>query len=126
MSRVSQRNTAPEKKVLSFLRENKFHFRKNVKTLPGSPDIVLPEVQTIIFIHGCFWHGHKKCKLAKRPSSNKIYWYKKIDENIERDKRKTKELRKLGWRVLTVWQCQIKSKAKSIRRLNSLTNQLQR
>jgi DNA mismatch endonuclease (patch repair protein) len=124
MSRVSRSNTSLEKTIFSFLRKNKLRLRKNVKTLPGSPDIVLPELQTAIFVHGCFWHGHKKCKLARRPSSNKSYWYKKIDENIERDKRKAKELRKLGYRVITVWQCQIKSKTKSERRLNSLLKQL--
>jgi DNA mismatch endonuclease, patch repair protein len=107
MSRVSRRNTSPEKTICSFLRKNKFHFRKNTKALPGSPDIVLTELNTVIFVHGCFWHGHKNCKYAKRPSSNTKYWNKKIDDNIERDKRKARELRRLGWKVLTVWQCQI-------------------
>jgi DNA mismatch endonuclease (patch repair protein) len=124
MSCVSCRNTSPEKTIFSFLRKNQFHFRKNVKTLPGTPDIVLPKLQTIIFVHGCFWHGHKSCKLSRRPTSNRSYWNKKIDENIVRDKRKSRELRKLGWSVLTVWQCQIKSKTKSERRLNSLLKQL--
>ena len=126
MSRVSQQDTYPEKIITSFLRKNRLHFRKNVKTLAGSPDVVLPEFNTAIFVHGCFWHGHKSCKLAKRPSSNKSYWYNKIDENIERDKKKARELRKLGWKVLTVWQCQIKNKTKSERLLSSLSKRLRK
>jgi DNA mismatch endonuclease (patch repair protein) len=124
MSLVSRRDTGPEKVVFSFLRKSKLRIRKNVKTLPGSPDIVLPEFNTAIFVHGCFWHGHKSCKLAKRPSSNKSYWNKKIDENIERDKRKSRELRKLGWRVFTIWQCQINNKQRSEKKLSHLRKQL--
>lgn len=124
MSRVSGRNTSLEKVVFSFLRKNKYRFRKNVKSLPGSPDIVISKHQTVIFVHGCFWHGHNNCKFARRPSSNKSYWYKKIDGNIERDKRKAKELRMLGYRVITVWQCQISNKMKSEKRLSVLLKQL--
>jgi len=124
MSRVSRENTSPEKTIFSFLRKNKFRFRKNVKTLPGSPDIVLTELNIVIFVHGCFWHGHKRCKLAKRPSSNTKYWNKKIDDNIERDKRKSRQLRKLGWKVLTVWQCQLKTEEKKERTFKSLLSHL--
>jgi DNA mismatch endonuclease (patch repair protein) len=127
MSRVSQKDTSPEKTIFSFLRKNKLRFRKNIKTLPGSPDIVLTELNAVIFVHGCFWHGHKRCKLAKRPSSNTKYCNKKIDDNIERDKRKAKELRKLGWKVLTVWQCQLKTeekKEKTFERLSSCLTDL--
>jgi DNA mismatch endonuclease (patch repair protein) len=124
MSRVSRRNTSPEKIVTSFLLRNKIRFRKNVKALPGSPDIVIPVNNTIIFVHGCFWHGHRNCRLARRPTSNRSYWYKKIDENIQRDIAKARKLRRLGWRVLTIWQCQINSKQKSEKKLASLKKHL--
>ena len=124
MSRVSRKDTGPERTVASFLRKNKLHFRRNVKSLPGSPDIVLIEHSAAIFVHGCFWHGHKNCKFAKRPSSNKSYWDKKIDENITRDKKKSRELRNLGWRVFTVWQCQINNNLKAEKRLSHLSRQL--
>ena len=126
MSRVSQRNTSAEKIIFSFLRKNRLRFRKNVKKLPGSPDVLLSQINTVIFIHGCFWHGHKNCKPAKRPSSNTSYWNKKIDENIERDRRKNRELKKLGWKVLTVWQCQIKNQIKSEKLLSSLSKRLRK
>ncbi|OGU80359.1 MAG: very short patch repair endonuclease [Ignavibacteria bacterium RBG_16_35_7] len=124
MSRVSQKHTEPEIIVRRFLFLNGFRYRINYKKLPGSPDIVLPKFKTVIFVHGCFWHGHKNCKLAKRPSTNTSYWYKKIDENIKRDKRKAKEINKLGWKILTIWQCQIQSKIKSEKRLSLLLKQL--
>lgn len=124
MSRVSQKHTKPEIIVRRFLFSKGFRYRINYKKLPGSPDIVLPKYKTVIFINGCFWHGHNKCKLAKRPDTNKTYWYDKIDENIKRDNRKIKELKKLGWKVLTVWQCQIQSKVKAQKRLSYLLKQL--
>jgi len=124
MSRVSQKHTKPEIIVRRFLFSKGFRYLINYKKLPGSPDIVLPKHKTVIFVHGCFWHGHNNCKLAKRPDTNKTYWYKKIDENIKRDNRKVKELKKLGWEVLTIWQCQIKSKMESEKRLNRLLKSL--
>ncbi|MCL4509676.1 MAG: DNA mismatch endonuclease Vsr [Bacteroidetes bacterium] len=123
MSRVSREDTPQERIVYSFLRANRIRFRRNLKRLPGSPDIVLPDHRTVIFVHGCFWHGHKNCRLARRPKTNKEYWYRKIDENIERDKKKSRELRKLGWRVFTVWQCQITS-AKSEKTLKRLVTRI--
>ena len=123
MSHVSRKNTPQERTVSTFFEKNKIHFRRNVRHLPGSPDIVLPDHRTVIFVHGCFWHGHKNCRLSRRPKSNKEYWYKKIDENIERDKKKSRELRKLGWKVFTVWQCQITS-AKSEKTLKRLVTRI--
>ena len=125
MSRVSRKNTSPERIISSFLRKNKIHFKKNVKTLPGSPDIVIPKFQIAIFVNGCFWHGHKNCKYARRPSSNKKYWYNKIDENIARDKRKSYQLRKLGWKVLTIWQCQLKTEDKREKTFQRLSRRLE-
>ncbi|MBI3193734.1 MAG: DNA mismatch endonuclease Vsr [Ignavibacteriae bacterium] len=124
MSRVSRRNTSIEKIVFSFLRKNRLHYRSNVKALPGSPDVVLINRRVIIFVHGCFWHGHNNCKLAKIPSTNKNYWDNKINQNIERDKRKINELKILGWKIFIIWQCQINTVDKSIKRLNLLLRQL--
>ncbi len=124
MSRVSQKHTKPEIIVRRFLFSKGFRYRVNYKKLPGSPDIVLSKYKTVIFVNGCFWHGHNKCKLAKRPDTHKTYWHKKIDENIKRDARKITELKKLGWKCLTVWQCQIQSKEKAKKRLNNLLKQL--
>ena len=83
-----------------------FRYRTNVRSLPGSPDIVLKKYKTVIFIHGCFWHGHS-CRAGRRPQSNEAYWIPKLDANIARDRRKISELKEKGWKVLVVWQCEI-------------------
>ena len=106
MSSVKQRHTKPEMVVRSLLHRLGYRFRLHQKDLPGSPDILLPKYRTAIFVHGCFWHQHENCGKARRPSSNQEYWNKKLDENISRDKRKEDELSQLGWRVVTVWQCE--------------------
>lgn len=82
-----------------------YRFRLYRRDLPGSPDIVLPKHRKVVFVHGCFWHGHKRCKKASRPSTRVEFWNKKIDENIRRDERICKELKAAGWKVLVVWQC---------------------
>ena len=87
-------------------------YRKNVKRLPGTPDIVFPKYKTAVFVNGCFWHGHKGCRYSHLPSTNFEYWEKKIADNIERDERKKRELEGLGYRVLIIWQCQLKSNTK--------------
>lgn len=107
MSKVGSKETEPEILVRRYLHSKGFRFRKNDKRYPGAPDIVLPKYNTIVFVNGCFWHGHNNCHLARRPSTHERYWHKKLDENIERDKKNTKELRKRGWNVITIWQCQI-------------------
>lgn len=109
MASITGKETKPEISVRSYLFRQGFRFRKNVKTIPGKPDIVLPKYQTIIFIHGCFWHGHN-CKKATRPTSNTEFWNTKIQGNIERDKQVKSELKKIGWKILTVWDCELKSK----------------
>jgi DNA mismatch endonuclease (patch repair protein) len=86
-----------------------FRFRLHQRYLPGNPDIVLPRHGRVIFVHGCFWHGHKKCSRSKRPTTNKRFWNKKLDGNIERDRRFQIELRRLGWKVLVVWQCETRT-----------------
>ncbi len=117
MSRVRGQETIPEKRVRSILHRLGFRFRKNVKSLPGTPDIVLPKYKTAIFVHGCFWHQHNGCRKARRPTTRVEFWNKKFDANIERDARKLRELRKAGWKTLVIWQCQIKDSGKLERKL---------
>ena len=108
MGRIKGRDTKPEKIVRSLLHRMGYRFRLQRRDLPGRPDIVLPKYQTVIFVHGCFWHGHRGCGRAKRPISNTDFWNTKIDRNIERDAETQAALRAAGWRVLTLWQCKMK------------------
>jgi DNA mismatch endonuclease (patch repair protein) len=106
MAKVSGANTKPEILVRKFLFSKGYRYRINVKSLPGKPDIVLPKYKTIIFIHGCFWHGHQNCEAAALPTSNVDYWTKKISSNITRDFQNTEQLQTLGWNVITIWECE--------------------
>jgi DNA mismatch endonuclease (patch repair protein) len=108
MSRVKGRDTKPEILVRSFIFRMGFRFRLHRRDLPGTPDIVLPRHGKVIFVHGCFWHGHKRCPRSKRPTTNENFWNKKLDGNIKRDKRYRRELRQMGWKVLIVWECETK------------------
>ena len=119
MSRIRCKDTKPEKIVRSVLHKNGFRFRLNRKDLPGKPDIVLPKYQTVIFVHGCFWHRHPQCRFAYNPKSRVKFWQNKFNENIERDRFVKKELRKMGWKVIVVWECELKNdkKEKSINRI---------
>ena len=110
--------------VRRFLFANGFRFRLHRKDLPGKPDIVLPRYKTVIFINGCFWHGHSGCKYASIPETNREFWQAKISGNIERDKSTYSKLESLGWRVIEIWQCQLKPKEKE-RTLNNLITELQ-
>lgn len=112
MSHVTGKETKPEIIVRKYLFARGLRYRKNVKRLPGTPDIVFPKYKTAVFVNGCFWHGHKGCKYSHLPSSKFEYWEKKIADNIERDERKKRELEGLGYRVLIIWQCQLKSNTK--------------
>ncbi|RKX59739.1 MAG: very short patch repair endonuclease [Thermodesulfobacteriota bacterium] len=112
MSRVSGKNTKPEIAVRSLLHNLGYRFRLHRKDLPGKPDITLPKHKKVIFVHGCFWHGHTDCSRSKRPSTNEEFWREKLDKNIERDKASVKALEQLGWGVLTVWTCEVKDKDK--------------
>lgn len=109
MARVKNRNTTPEKLVRSLLHQMGYRFRLHRKDLPGSPDIVLPRYKSVIFVHGCFWHGHEGCRRGARPTSNTEFWNAKIDRNIERDCLAVRSLEEDGWHVLTVWQCEMKN-----------------
>ena len=113
MSRVRGQNTTPEKVVRSLLHRFGFRFRKNVKSLPGTPDIVLPKYRTAIFVNGCFWHGHESCKRATIPNTHREFWVRKISSNVSRDKRSIELLQQAGWRVVTIWQCQLRSQKES-------------
>jgi len=119
MSRVQQQNTKPEKIVCSILHRLGFRFRKNVSSLIGKPDIVLPKYKTIIFVHGCFWHQHTGCRKSRRPTTNTEFWNEKLDKNMERDKQTEAKLKNLGWNILTVWDCEIKDKELLIEKLKS-------
>lgn len=109
MSHISGKNTKPEILVRSLLHRMGYRFRIHKKDLPGRPDICLPKHKKVIFVHGCFWHGHENCPRSKRPTTNVEFWNKKIDGNIERDKENIKKLRRLGWQTLTIWTCEIKN-----------------
>lgn len=108
MSRIRGTNTSIEVAVRKYLFKKGFRYRKNVKDLPGKPDIVLPKYKTVIFVHGCFWHRHEGCKYATTPSSNSEYWQSKFLRNTENDKKHVQELTSLGWKVITIWECEIK------------------
>ena len=107
MSRIKGKNTKPEMLVRKFLHKNGFRYRVNYSKLPGKPDIVLPKYKTVIFINGCFWHGHKGCKFFVVPKTRTEWWKEKINGTIERDKIKIKELEKMGWNIKTLWECEL-------------------
>ena len=109
MSRIRSKNTKPEEKVRKYLFSKGFRYRKNVRNLPGCPDIVLPKYKTVIFVNGCFWHKHD-CPRFVWPSSNEDYWIPKITRNVERDQKNHELLQELGWHVIVIWECQLKKK----------------
>lgn len=117
MASIKGRRTLPEKLVRRCLRKLRIHFRGNVKELPGTPDIVIIGQKKAVFVHGCFWHGHKGCQRAARPETNRVFWDKKIDGNMARDRRNLRELKSKAWSMLVIWQCQTKNEAALIRRL---------
>jgi DNA mismatch endonuclease (patch repair protein) len=121
MRRVKSRNTKPERIVSRIARTFGYRQQRNRKDLPGTPDIVLPGKRIAIFVHGCFWHGHP-CSAATLPKSNRNYWKLKQTRNMRRDKRSARALRKLNWKVLTLWECQIGKIEKLKRKLEILLN----
>jgi DNA mismatch endonuclease (patch repair protein) len=112
MSRIRSKNTRPEKVVRSVLHRMGFRFRIHVDNLAGRPDIVLKKYNTVIFVHGCFWHRHKGCKFAYEPKSRKAFWQDKFRGNICRDKASRAKLRNSGWKVITIWECMLKDQFK--------------
>ncbi|AGL02838.1 very short patch repair endonuclease [Desulfoscipio gibsoniae] len=123
MSHIRSKDNKPEELVRKYLFSKGFRYRKNVKTLPGCPDIVLPKYKTVVFINGCFWHMHDGCPKFVWPKSNEEYWTKKLLRNKKRDDESRSSLEELGWKVLIVWECELK-KAVREERLNLLCRQI--
>lgn len=109
MSHIRSTNSKPEEQVRKYLFSKGFRYRKNVRALPGCPDIVLPKYKTVVFVNGCFWHKHN-CSRFRWPSTNQEYWIPKITRNVERDLETYDTLKSLGWRVCVVWECTLKKK----------------
>jgi len=105
MSRITSKNTAPELAVRSVLHKLGYRYRLHGKDLPGNPDIVLPRHKTVVFVHGCFWHRHARCRYTYSPKSNQAAWNRKFRENVARDRSNVRALRALGWRIVVIWQC---------------------
>lgn len=110
MSRIKGSNTKPEMLVRKFLHANGFRYRLHVKNLPGKPDIVLPKYKTLIFVHGCFWHGHSNCRYFIIPKTRTEWWTDKINRNKENDTKAIKALKKGGWKIINIWECELKVK----------------
>ena len=108
MSCIKGKGTKPEEIVRKYLFSQGFRYRKNDKRLPGTPDIVLPKYRTVIFVNGCFWHGHKGCRYFVWPKNNAEFWKNKIESNISRDRKKAETLKDQGWKVIVVWECDLK------------------
>ena len=119
MSCIKGKNTRPEEIVRKYLFSQGFRYRKNDKRLPGTPDIVLPKYKTVIFVNGCFWHGHDGCRYFVIPKTNTEFWTKKIETNRNRYIRKINDIQILGWNVIVVWECQLKKEKADIT-LNNL------
>ena len=108
MRSIRGSDTGPERVVRSALHRRGFRFRVNVKSLPGTPDIVLPALNTVILVHGCFWHRHGRCRLASMPRTRVAYWAAKFAANRRRDRRVAAALKRLGWRVIVIWECRVR------------------
>jgi DNA mismatch endonuclease, patch repair protein len=109
MAKVTGKNTKPEILVRKMIHAMGYRFRIHRKDLPGRPDVVMPRLHKVILVHGCFWHGHKGCRRASRPTSNVDFWNRKIDANIKRDRRDKGRLSREGWKSLTLWECQTRN-----------------
>lgn len=122
MGRIAGRNTKPEIAVRSVIHRLGYRFRLHQRNLPGKPDIVLPRLNKAVFVHGCFWHGHK-CLRGRRPATNKRFWNKKLNLNKDRDARFNRLLRRLGWKLLVVWECELKNADKLVDKLKGFLNE---
>ena len=110
MSHVKNKNTSPELILRKAIWQKGFRYVLHSKKLPGHPDIVFPKYKTVLFVNGCFWHGHRNCKKASIPKTNELFWSQKISSNIARDLHNKQMLEALGWKVLVVWECMLKKK----------------
>jgi DNA mismatch endonuclease (patch repair protein) len=120
MSRVKRENTKPERTLRSLLHKQGYRFRIHRRDLPGKPDVVLPKYKSVIFVHGCFWHRHPGCAKASLPSTNTDFWEKKFEKTITRDKENIIKLRQMGWRVIVVWECELKNPERVVEKLDIL------
>ena len=120
MAKIKGKNTGPERAVRSLLHRAGYRFRIHVRTLPGTPDIVLPRHRAIVFVHGCFWHRHPNCKTASTPKSHRKFWADKFARNVANDRKHRRQLRRLGWRVLTVWECQLRHPERVLARIQKI------
>lgn len=123
MSRIRGKDTSIERVVRSYLFAHGMRFRKNDKRYPGHPDVVLPKYRTIVFVNGCFWHMHGGCSKHSMPKTNTVFWRAKLQRNRERDRRQHDELRRMGWHVIDVWECEL-GKATRESRLDRLVEQI--
>ncbi len=124
MAAIKGKNTKPEMLVRRFLHANGYRYKLHDKNLPGKPDIVLPKYKTVIFVHGCFWHGHKGCKYYVVPKTRTEWWLNKINANIANDVKASKALKKEGWKIINLWECVLKTKNNTTT-LNTLLKKLQ-
>lgn len=124
MAAIKGKDTKPEIIVRKYLFSRGLRFRVQVKKLPGNPDIVLPKYKTVIFVNGCFWHGHEGCKYFRLPKSNVEFWKEKIERNIERDRESMQALLDLRWKVIRVWECELRNKANREVTLNKIYNSI--
>lgn len=122
MSRVKQHNTAPEIAVRTALHRRGYRFRLKTPLLPARPDILFPGRKKVVFVHGCFWHGHS-CKRGTPPASNREFWEAKLSKNKVRDARVLKELRRMGWRSIVIWECEVKNLGKAVDKLAKFLEQ---
>lgn len=125
MSRIRSKDTKPEEIVRKYLFSKGLRFRKNDRRYPGHPDVVLPKYKTVVFVNGCFWHRHEGCRYASTPATNREFWNHKFEGNVERDAREQKELQEMGWKVIVVWECELKKavREETLERLyNEITN----
>ena len=120
MSKIRSKNTKPEKAVRKILDKLNIKYNIHTKILPGTPDIAISEIKKIIFVNGCFWHQHKNCKRANIPKTNKEYWIKKLRRNIKKQNTDIKNLRKLGWSISVIWECQTKDEKVLIKKIKRI------
>jgi DNA mismatch endonuclease, patch repair protein len=125
MSRIRNKDTKPEIIVRKFLFSRGLRYRLHRKDLPGKPDLVFPKFKKVVFIHGCFWHGHKGCKYFIPPKTRPEWWLEKINGNIKRDSSNILQLKKQGWKVIIVWECRLKSD-KRYKTLESLVKRIRK
>jgi len=125
MSRISSKNTKPEMLVRSYLHRLGFRFRIHGNELPGRPDLIFPKYRTVIFVHGCFWHRHKGCSRSTMPATRVDFWQSKFDRNIARDRSSQAALRKLKWKVIVLWECEISTIAAREERLRCLAAEIE-